>query len=60
MNGLVKTTEPCVFEDEKRAFVKGCLNALLLVIPFWIVIFTIYIFKKISGKDCLLFYLKYP
>lgn len=43
MNGLVKTTEPCIFAGEKRAFVKGCLNALLLVIPFWIVIFAIYI-----------------
>ncbi|EJQ20959.1 MULTISPECIES: hypothetical protein [Bacillus cereus group] len=46
MNGLVKPTEPYVFEGEKRAFVKGCLNALLLVIPFWIVIFTIYFLKK--------------
>ncbi|NKX13316.1 hypothetical protein [Bacillus cereus] len=46
MNGLVKATEPYVFEGEKRAFVKGCLNALLLVIPFWIVIFAIYILKK--------------
>ena len=46
MNGLVKATEPYVLKGEKRAFVKGCLNALLLVIPFWIVIFAIYILKK--------------
>lgn len=31
------------FEEDELGIVKGCKNAFLLVLPFWIVIFIIWI-----------------